>query len=206
MPGGVSMKSRTIWIWQALIQLLFVFSAAVAIGLLGFIMEKEYDLESVLFFASMYGLIMGPALDPTIFRNPVAMAVSMGETRKGICLGLELTRAIYMIGIYALFALTVTVSPFQEVSTGVILFGYLGVLVSVSAISAIFSALTYQRGSNCIWLRLLDGVLSAIHLLIFLLLAKFSIVSVLALAEGVLLTILSVHIEKKVLFKWNYRA
>ena len=200
------MKSRKIWIWQALMELSVVLAAAAAVGILGFIMEKENLLESVLFFASVYGLVMGPALEPSIFRNPVAVAVSMGETRKGICLGLELTRAIYMSVIYALFALTVIVSPFPDVSAWVILIGYLGILLAVSAISAIFSALTYQRGSNCVWLKLLEGVLSVIHLLILMLLRKFSIVSVLVLAEGILLTMLSVHAEKKVLFKWNYRA
>ena len=200
------MKSKNIWIWQALMQLTCVLSAAAAVGILGFIAEKENILESGLFFASMYGLVMGPALDPTIFRNPVAMAVSMGETRKGICHGLELTRAIYMSGIYALFVLTVHANPFPDVSAWVILIGYLGVLLSISAISAIISALIYQRGSNCVWLRLLDGVLSVIHFLLFMLFIKFPIVSVLALAESILLTILSVYIEKKVLFGWNYRV
>ena len=200
------MKSRNIWIWQALLQLLFVLSASAAVGILGIIVEKENILESVLVFASVYGLIMGPALDPFVFRNPVAVAVSMGESRKGLCLGLELTRAIYMIGIYGMFALTVIVSPFPDISAWAILIGYLGILLAISAISAIFSALIYQRGSNCVWIRLLEGVLSAIHLFVFMLLEKFSIVSVVALAEGILLTMLSVHIEKKVLFEWNYRA
>ena len=200
------MKSKNIWIWQALLQLIFVLSAAAAVGILGFIVEKENILESVLFFASVYGMVMGPALDPFVFRNPVAVAVSMGESRKGICLGLELTRVIYMIGIYGMFALTVIVSPFPDISAWVILSGYLGILLAISAISAIFSALTYQRGSNCVWLRLLEGVLSVIHLLVFVLLLKYAIVSVLALAEGILLTMLSVHVEKKVLFEWNYRA
>ena len=200
------MKSRTIWIQQALIQLSIVFAAGVSVGILGFFLEKENFLESALFFMSIYGLVMGPALDPPIFRNPVALAVSMGESRKGICLGLELTRAIYMIGIYGMFALTVIVSPFPDISAWAILIGYLGILLAISAISAIFSALIYQRGSNCVWIRLLEGVLSAIHFLVFILVLKFSIVSVLVLAEGILLTMLSVHIEKKVLFEWNYRA
>ena len=200
------MKSRNIWISQAMIQFISVPSAAAAFGILGFIMGQKNILESMLFFASVYGLIIGPALEPSIFRNPVAVAVSMGETRKGICHGLELTRAIYMIGIYGLFVLAIIVTPFPDISAWVILIGYLGILLSVSAISAIFSALTYQRGSNCVWLRLLEGVLSVIHLLIFMLLIKFSIVSVLALTEGILLTILSVHVEKKVLFAWNYRV
>lgn len=200
------MKSRNIWIRQALLQLLFVLSASAAVGILGIIVEKENILESVLVFASVYGLIMGPALDPFVFRNPVAVAVSMGESRKGLCLGLELTRAIYMIGIYGMFALTVIVSPFPDISAWAILIGYLGILLAISAISAIFSALIYQRGSNCVWIRLLEGVLSAIHFLVFILVLKFSIVSVLVLAEGILLTMLSVHIEKKVLFEWNYRA
>lgn len=200
------MKSRTIWIQQALIQLSIVFAAGVSFGILGFFLEKESILESVLFFVSVYGLIMGPALDPFVFRNPVAVAVSMGESRKGLCHGLELTRVIYMIGIYGMFSLTVIVNPFPDISAWVILTGYLGILLAVSAISAIFTALIYQRGSNCVWLRLLEGVLSAIHIFIFMLIIKFSIVSVLALAEGILLTMLSVHIEKKILFEWNYRA
>ena len=200
------MKSRTIWIWQALMQLLIVLSAAATVGMLRFVMEKDNILESGLFFASVYGLVMGPALAPSIFRNPVAVAVSMGETRRGICCGLMLTRAIYMSGIFAMFALTVIVNPFPDISPWVILIGYLGVLLSVSAISAIFSAQTYQRGSNCVWLRLLEGLLSVCHLLLFILFIKFSVVSVLALAEGVLLTMLSVHVEMKVLFEWNYRA
>ena len=78
--------------------------------------------------------------------------------------------------------------------------------LTISAISAIVSAVTYQKGSNNIGLRLLEGVLSVIHLLVFMLLLKYAIVSVLALAEGILLTMLSVHVEKKVLFEWNYRA
>ena len=200
------MKSRTIWIRQALMQLMLVLSVAVAVGVLGFIMDKENILESVLFFASVYGVVMGPALDPYIFRNPVSVAVSMGETRKGICRGLELTRAIYMSGIYVIFAMTVSVNPFPDISAWVILIGYLGILLDISAISAIFSALIYQRGSNCVWIRLLDGILSALHIIFFMLLCYSPVICTVVLAEGIILTFVSVLVEKKVFSRWNFRA
>ena len=200
------MKSRTIWIQQALIELGIVFTAGAVAGILGFFMGKENNLESALFFISVYGLIMGPALDPAIFRNPVALALSMGETRKGTCRGLELTRCIYMCGVMALFILTVSINPFPDVPVWAILVGYMGILLSISGISAIFSALTYQRGSNCVWLRLLDGVLSALHIFLLFLFVKYPLSSIAALAEGLVLMFLSFAIEKKVFLNWDFRV
>ena len=201
------MKSKTIWIQQALIQLGILLVAGTAIFILGLIMQKEHLMGSALFFMSGYGLIMGPALDPFVFRNPVALAVSMGETRKGIYRGLEMTRVIYMGGVMALFLLNIIlINPYPDVYPWSILIGFLGTLLVVSALAAIVSAFTYQRGSNNMGLRLLEGIISAFQLIFFLRTCDSLLICTAVLVEGIILTFISVSLEKRVFYQWNFRA
>ena len=202
----MKMKSRRIWIQQAMYLVGIVFMCGAVITALEFLMGKQNCLESALYFMSLYGLVMGPALDPSIFRNPVAIALSMGETRKGICRGLQLTRVIYNAGIMLLVILTVIVNPFPDVSAWIILTGYLGVFLTVSAISAMVSAFTYQRGSNIIWLRLLEGIICALHIIFLLQFADSLLICTAVLAEGIVLTFVAASVEKKVFLKWNYHV
>ena len=206
MRGGVSMKSRRIWILQALYLGGMIAVCGVLMAVMGFLAGKQHYLESALVFISVYGLVTGPILDPSIFRNPVAIALSMGETRKGICRGLQLTRAIYNAGIMLLVILTVIISPFPNVSAWSIVIGYMGVLLTVGAVCAMVSAFNYQRGSNNIWLRLLEGIVIALHLILLLQFSGSLLFCTGVLTEGIVLTFAAGFVEKKVFLNWNFHA
>ena len=200
------MKSYWIWIRQALIPLAVTYGVPVLI-LLTWMIDGELDFKSFARFIMAYGMAFSFLMSPMMMFNPVYLALSLGETRKGAWRGLMLSRILYAV-VMAVTASFVLWYCDAVVDAGflLILVTYLGLQLTMAGIGGLTDCLLLRLGRKYIYLALIILFFSIPHVLLMMIVGEFPFVSGIALAEGLILAVVSAYVQKKTLNTWNVQA
>ena len=197
------MKSYWIWIRQALVPLAATYVIPGLMLLINLIFG-EVDLRNIAMFVMSYGMAFSILLSPMMLYNPAYLALSLGETRKGVCRGILMSRLLYTVLMAATGAPIIWYCKVVvNADFLLILLTDLGTLCSLAGIGGLIDCLLIKIGRKYVYLAIIILIFSMVHVVLLMIVGDFPFVAGIALAEGLILDGISVSLLRRTLNKWN---